>query len=295
MKEEDFVEHLFIATAHDYILFFTTKGKVYWLKVYNIPSASRLSRGKAIVNLLHISGEEKIAAMICVREFSKDRCLVMATKKGVVKKTNLNAYSNPRKAGIIAINIDEDDKLIDVGLVSSGDDVLLITNEGLSIRFKEKEARAMGRVARGVKGITLNKGDFVVDMEIIKNEEDTLLIVTENGYGKRTPFKQYRVQGRGGKGIITIKTTVRNGKVVSGKRITDQDDIMLITTSGKMVRTPGKGISIVGRNTQGVRVISLSDDDKLSSIAKIVKEESEEVEAENSEEERATLGSENKE
>jgi len=273
MKDADFVEHLFVGTAHDYILLFSSLGKVYWLKVYNVPSATRLSRGKAIVNLLPISQGEKITAMICVRAFNQEQALIMATKKGTVKKTNLSAFSNPRKGGIIAINIDEGDELINVGLVNKGNDILLVTNKGMSIRFPEKQAREMGRATRGVKGITLKDDDLVVDMEIIEREEDTLLIISENGYGKRTYFSQYRTQGRGGKGIITMKTTERNGKVVSGKIITDEYDLMLITTSGKMVRTPGKGISVIGRNTQGVRIIALEKGDSLSSIARIAIDE----------------------
>lgn len=275
MKDEDFVEHLFMATAHDYILFFTNMGKVHWLKVYNIPSANRTSRGKAIVNMLQLEKDEKISSMLCLKDFTDTQSIVMATRKGIIKKTNLSAFSNPRKAGIIAINIDVDDELINVELVGAGSNIILVTRNGLSIRFAEDTIREIGRVARGVKGITLKDGDSVVDMAIVDEEHEgaALLVLCENGHGKRTKFDEYRVQNRGGKGIISIKTTERNGKVVGAKTIIGNEDIMMITTQGKMVRTGVEGISEVGRNTQGVRVIKLYEGDKLSSVIRIPKQE----------------------
>lgn len=266
-REEDFVEHLFMASTHDYILFFTDRGKVYWLKVYEIPQAGRTAKGRAIINLVQIGKAEKIAAMIRVKEFDGNRNVILASEKGIIKKTKLSQFSNPRRAGIIAMNVDKGDRLI-VAKVSSGkDDALMVTRSGKSIRFSESQVRPMGRSTRGVKGITLGKNDRVVTLEIV-NDRATLFIATENGYGKRTEYGQYRKQSRGGKGIIAIRTTKKNGLVVGALSIRESEEIMMITEMGKMVRASVSEVRIIGRATQGVRIITLSDKkDKLVSIA----------------------------
>jgi DNA gyrase subunit A len=271
-RQEDFVKHLFTASTHDYLLFFTNKGRCYWLKVYEIPPAGRLARGKAIVNLLQISNDEKIAALIRVKDFDGDHHLLMATQKGILKKTPLSAYSNPRSGGIIAISIDPDDNLIDVKLTSGIDHIVLVTRLGQSIRIDEASVRPMGRAARGVKGITLGKtGDALVGMEVV-HELATLLVVCENGYGKRTSFEEFRAQGRGGKGVIAIKTSQRNGPVVCVLSVREGTDIIIMTAEGKMMRTPVSQIRAIGRNTQGVRIISLSEGDRVVDVARSVAE-----------------------
>lgn len=277
-KEEDYVEHLFSASTHDYILFFTRDGMVHWLKVYEIPEAGRQSKGKAIVNLLGISPQSGIAAMLRVKEFDDQHNIIMVTRKGIVKKTNLEAYSRPRKGGIRAINIDEDDILITVRMSTGHDEILLATREGMSIRFDEsQDVRETGRVTRGVKGITLHPGDEVIGMEIVE-DQSTILVISENGYGKRTRFDQYRTQARGGKGVITIKTNERNGCVVGIMRVDDEDEIMLISTFGKTIRMKVRDISVIGRNTQGVRLINLSEEDKLVGVTRVFATEGEEEE-----------------
>lgn len=271
-KEEDYVEHVFTAFTHDFILFFTEKGRVHWKKVYEVPEAGRAARGKAIVNLLDIATEEKIAAMIRVREFSDKQHLVFATENGIVKKTNLAEFSNPRSGGIIAIEIEEGDRLIGVKLTSGQDDIMLITQEGMSIRFHEGQLRDQGRATIGVRGITLRKGDRVESIEVVEPNA-TLLVITENGYGKRTAFDEYRVQNRGGIGVITIKTSERNGKVVGAHSVHDHDAIMLITQGGQMIRMPVADIRTISRNTQGVRLINLEPGDKLVSATSVEPEE----------------------
>jgi len=261
-KDEDYVEHLFVASTHDYILFFTSAGRVYWEKVYEIPEASRISRGKAIVNLLNITSDERIAAMIRVREFTEDKHLVMATVKGVIKKTNLSAYGNPRKDGVIAIEIDEGDTLIGVKLTSGKNEIIMATRQGMSIRFEESALRDQGRATRGVKGITLRENDKVESLEIV-DPAATFLACTENGYGKRTGFDEYRLQGRGGRGIMTIRCSERNGAVVGAHSVYEKDALMLITAHGKMIRMPVSDIRVISRATQGVRLISLDEGDKL--------------------------------
>jgi DNA gyrase subunit A len=261
-RDEDFVEHLFIARTHDYILFFTASGRVHWEKVYEIPEAARTARGKAIVNLLSMDGEEKIAAMIRVREFPEDRHLVMATAKGVVKKTRLAAFRHPRSGGIIAINIDPDDRLIGVRLTEGDNEILLATRGGMSIRFHERELRDLGRATRGVKGIALAPDDVVETVEVA-NVEATFLTCTENGYGKRTSFDEYRVQSRGGRGVKTIRTSERNGPVIGAHAVLDSDSLMLITANGKMIRQAVADLRVIGRATQGVRLINLDEGDKL--------------------------------
>ncbi len=275
MQEEDFVEHLFIASTHDYILFFTDKGMAQWLKVYDIPEAGRASKGKAIINLLAIASGEKISAFVPVREFKEGFFLMMATKNGLIKKTALAAYSNPRKGGIIGIGLEKDDALIEVEMTCGHDELLIATREGKAIRFKEEQVRDMGRAAKGVRGIKLGKKDSVIAMEVV-NPDQTVLTITGQGFGKRTDFKEYRLQSRGGKGIINIKVTGKNGEAVGLTTVSDKDELMLITEKGMIVRAPVKGIRATGRSTQGVRLIKLDAGDKLSSVAKIVPEEAEE-------------------
>ncbi len=269
-KEEDYVEHVFMASTHDYILFFTERGRVHWQKVYEIPEGGRATRGKAIVNLLQIGSDEKIAAMIRVREFSEDQHLVMATDRGVVKKTNLSAFARPRAGGINGIAIDEGDKLIGVKLTGGDDELMLITRYGMSIRFHEKQLRDQGRTTRGVRGITLAKDnqDAVESIEVVESDH-TLLAITEHGYGKRTRFEEYPTQGRGGKGVITIRTTARNGVVVGAHSVNDNDALMLITEYGQMIRISVGDIRTISRNTQGVRLIALSEGDKLVSATPV--------------------------
>jgi len=282
-RQEDFVKHLFTASTHDYLLFFTTEGRCYWLKVYAIPPAGRLARGKAIVNLLQMPSGEKIAALIRVKDFDGEQNVMMATQKGILKKTPLSAYSNPRSGGIIALRVDAGDSLIEVKLTSGHDELVLVTRHGQSIRIEETDVRPTGRATRGVKGITLGKsGDAVVGMEVVE-EHATLLVLCENGYGKRTAFEEFRVQRRRGKGIIAIKASKRNGPVVGVLSARDGDDIMVITAEGKMMRTPVSQIRIISRNTQGVRIISLSEGDRVGDVAKTAPEteESEEIAEEN--------------
>jgi len=277
-KEEDFVEQLFIASTKDYLMFFTDAGRVYWLKVYEIPEGGRATRGKAIVNLLNLSAGEKISAILAVKEFSEDKFIMMATRQGVVKKTPLVEYSNIRSGGIIAVNLDEGDKLITVALTDGKQDVLLASKNGKSIRFREEDARPMGRVTRGVRGMTLEDDDVVIGMEIVNDlTGSTLFTVTENGFGKRTELTEYRRQSRGGKGVITIKTTERNGCVVDIKQVTDENDLMLITDQGKIIRMPVAGFSVIGRNTQGVRLMVTEENERIVAVARLAeKEESDE-------------------
>jgi DNA gyrase subunit A len=279
-KEGDFIEHLFVASTHDYLLIFTNRGRCYWLRVYDVPSMSRQSKGRNIVNLLNL-GDQKIASVINVSKFDQESAegeeqqLVMATKNGLVKKTRLSAYSNPRSTGVIAINLDPNDDLIGVSLTTGKDQILLGTRDGMTIRFEEKQVRSMGRASRGVKGIKLGPGDTVVGMVIIE-EKAALLTVCENGYGKRTGFDSYRSQSRGGIGLKNIKTSERNGKVVSLKAVQSKDDLMLITAKGMVIRTGLGEIRSIGRNTQGVRLIKLKSDDKLVAAEKIAAEDLEE-------------------
>ena len=271
-KEEDFVETLFVASTHDYVLIFTNKGKVYWLRVYEIPEAGRAARGKAIVNLVNLSPGESIAAILPVSGFEGGKYVVMATKKGVVKKTDLSAYSHPRTDGIIAAVIDQGDSVIDAKLTDGSKEIFLGTKNGLAIRFKEDAVRAMGRVSHGVRGMGLEKDDEVVGMEILSGDA-TILTITENGYGKRTNSSEYRIQGRGGKGIITIKTSERNGSVVGLKQVTNEDNLMMITSTGKIIRIAISNISVIGRNTQGVRLINIDKDEKVVGVARLAEKE----------------------
>ncbi len=271
-KETDFVEEIFTANTHDSVLFFTNKGKVHWIKVYQIPEAGRYAKGTAIVNMLELGKSEKITACIPIKEFKKDNYLFFVTKTGTVKKTSLDEFSKPRKGGIRALGLTEDDELIHVGLTDGNKKIIIATEQGMAVHFDEKDARPMGRTARGVIGIKLKKGDNVVGA-VVAEENKTLLTVTEKGYGKRTPISDYRLISRGGVGVINIKITEKNGKAVTIKSVADDDEIILISQQGIIIRTAAKGISIVGRSTQGVRVMRLSAQDKLVAAAKIAKEE----------------------
>src|SRR3954451_6138837 len=314
--EEDPVEHLFVTSTHDFLLFFTNKGKVYWQKVYNLPQLSRESKGRAVVNLLNLSEDEKIADCRAVRDFEKpDHYMMMATRKGLVKKTELKAYSRPLKSGIIAIKLKEDDELVDVAITKTGDELVLATAGGMAIRFNEADARPMGRNTSGVKGITLSKDDHLVGM-VVADPDATLLTACLNGYGKRTPFGpnaspdevepeaaetsaepgtdadeaeeegstssscRYRTQRRGGKGLRDIKTTERNGPVIGIVRVRDDDELMMMTARGKIQRVKVSDFNPIGRNTQGVRIMSLDESDSLAAIVCVPTEEREEVEAE---------------
>jgi DNA gyrase subunit A len=271
IKDEDFVETLITASTHDTLLFFTDAGKVFWLKVHEIPEASRAAKGKALVNLLALAGNEKVTATLAVKDYPDDRFVVMATKKGLVKKTELSAYSNPRQGGIIALGLEDGDKLIGVQVTDGQREILLGTKQGITIRFSESEVRPMGRTAYGVKGITLEEGNEVIGMETITPDSTTaILTVTEGGYGKRTPVGEYRVQGRGGKGIISVKTTERNGLAVGFLQVRDSDEIMLMAAQGKVLRCKVGDIREIGRNTQGVRILDLEgDDDRVVAVARL--------------------------
>ncbi len=266
--EEDFVEHLFVASTHEYILLFTNQGRVYWLKVYEIPEASRSSRGKAIVNLVRLQSGENVEAMIPVKEFSEDRFLVMGTERGLVKRIRLTAFSNPRAGGIIALTLSPDDNLIQVLEAQANQELFLATYLGKSIRFKVKEIREIGRSGKGVRGISLKPKDKVVGMQI-GDVGQSLLTVTTKGFGKRTKLSEYRTQSRGGQGTINIKTTERNGKVVNIMTVSDGDELMMITSSGTIIRTSLKHISLIGRHAQGVRVIKMSPTDSVSAVARL--------------------------
>ncbi len=314
LEEEDPVEHLFVASTHDYLLFFTNQGKVYWQKVYEIPQMSRESKGRALVNLLNLTPEEKIMDCLAIRDFDlPDHYLIMATKKGVVKKTDLEQYSRPKKGGIIAIKLREDDQLVDVVLCKANDQILLATAGGMAIRFPESHARSMGRNTSGVKGISLKRGDELVGM-VVADPNATLLTACEFGYGKRTSFgpgdemagkemepledelnedgsprevaevpettepeeaddissaNRYRTQRRGGKGVIDIKTSKRNGRVIGITPVTDDDELMMMTSRGKIQRVAAKDVSVIGRNTQGVRIMSMDEGDTLIAIVRV--------------------------
>ncbi len=273
-KEEDWVEQIFLASTHDYLMFFTQNGQCYWLKVHEIPQGSRGSRGKPIVNLINIRPGEKIASLVPVREFSHDRSLIFATRKGVVKKTALSAYGNPRVVGINAMNVLEGDELISVQLTDGACDVVLATREGMAIRFREDDVREMGRATTGVRGITLEAGDEVIGMVVMK-EGNTLLVITEKGMGKRTGIEAYRQQRRGGKGVINVRTTDKTGRVVAIKEVVPGDELMVITREGIVNRQSVDGIRVIGRNTQGVRLINLSGKDVVMDVARVVNEDRE--------------------
>ncbi|MBL7012784.1 MAG: DNA gyrase subunit A [Candidatus Marinimicrobia bacterium] len=272
-KDEDFVEHLFIANTHNYMLFFTDQGKCYWLKVYDIPQGGRATRGRAIVNLIGCDTGEKIKAFVSVKEFDENHYIVMATKKGIVKKTVLSAYGNPRKGGIYAIEVREGDELIEARITNGDHDILLGTYEGKSIRFSEGNIRPSGRKTMGVKGITLSSStDYVVGMLVVKRE-GTILVATDKGYGKRTDVIQYRTQTRGGKGVLTMRCTDKTGKMVKIMEVVDSDDLIVITNSGVLMRQPVSAIRTIGRVTQGVRLVKLDAGASISTITRVISEE----------------------
>ena len=279
MKEEDFVEHLFIASTHEYILFFTNKGKVYWLKVYEIPQAGRAARGKAVINLLQLEQGETISSYVRVKEFKEGKFLVMATKNGLIKKTDLMAYSNPRKGGIIGITVEKDDELIKVKWTEGNQDIFIATEQGKAIRFSESQVRDMGRSAMGVRGIRLGKKDKVIAMEIVVPTA-TILTVTAQGFAKRTSADEYRKQSRGGKGIKNVNVTKKNGEAVGLKMVNEDDELMVITQKGMIVRCPVKDVRATGRSAQGVRIIKLDSGDGVASIARVSPEEREENQTE---------------
>ena len=271
-REEDFIEHLFTASTHDYILFFTDRGKCHWLRVHEIPQAGKATRGRALINLLRVDQGEKVQAYIAVRDYAEDLYITMATSKGLVKKTALTAYSRPMKGGIFAIDIRDDDHLIDAQITTGENDIILGTRNGMSIRFSETRIRATGRKTMGVKGIEMkNDTDHVVGMIVVRRE-GTVLAVSEHGYGKRTEVINYRVQNRAGKGIITIKTTPKVGHMVSLLEVVDSDDLMIITSRGVLIRQPVSSIRSIGRNTQGVKLIRLDDGDSIAAVTRVKEE-----------------------
>ena len=273
-KEEDWIEHLFIASTHDYLMFFTNTGQVYWLKVHEIPQGGRASRGKPVVNCISIKPDEHVAATVAVREFSAEQHLIFATKNGTVKKTSLAEYGNVRSTGIRAINIEDGDELIDVQICDGASDIVLATADGMSIRFHHGDVREMGRVATGVKGIELEGQDAVIGMVVIRRDA-TLLVVSEKGFGKRSELSDYRVQKRGGKGIITLKKTDKTGALVKLLEVQPEDELMLITKHGVIIRQPVGGIRVISRNTQGVKVMNLDGGDTVVDVARVVKEDEE--------------------
>ena len=273
-KAEDFVTNLFIASTHDYMLVFSNKGQLYWVKVHQIPQGGRASRGKAIVNLCNMSSDEKIAAILPVAKFDPDKFIIFATKNGVVKKTDLASYSNVRTTGIKAILIDDDDEIVDVRLTDGNQHVLLSTRHGKAIRFEETDVRPTGRATRGMKGIELSEGDQVVSMEVL-TEGASLLTVTEKGKGKRSAMEDYRIQKRGGRGIITIKTTERNGYVAQVLQVVEDDDVMLMTDTGIIIRMKVKGVKVQGRNTQGFSLIRVDPTEHVIGAVRLAEQEEE--------------------
>jgi DNA gyrase subunit A len=272
LKADDWVEHLFIAGTHDYLMFFANTGQAYWLKVHEIPPASRAARGKPIVHCLGMKPNEQITALVRVKEFAESECLIFATRLGTVKKTLLSEYANVRANGIRAINIDDGDELIDVQVCDANSDIILATTQGMSIRFHQGDVREMGRATTGVKGIELDKTDAVIGMVVVRRDS-TILVVSEHGYGKRSELSEYRVQRRGGKGIITFKVTDKTGPLVALKEVLPDDELMMITKHGVIIRVPVEGIRVIGRNTQGVRVMNLESGDAVQDVARVVKED----------------------
>ena len=279
-SDDDFVSDMFVASTHAYLLVFTNKGKLHWLKVYDLPEAGRTARGRAIVNILNLGDDEKVSAVRAVREFAEDRYLTMLTRRGVIKRVDLMAFSNVRKGGIIAANLDEGDSLVGVLLTEGTSDILITTKNGISIRFGEQDVRSMGRTARGVRGINLEEGDEVVSLDQVRSDNIPgdlaasadlgLLTVCENGFGKRTAMSEYRCQGRGGKGVIDIKTNDRNGLVIGTCIVRDNDDVMMVTNAGKIIRVKASGISLIGRNTMGVNLVSTTEGEKVVAVARVI-------------------------
>jgi DNA gyrase subunit A len=275
MREEDFVEHIFVASTHSYILFFTDRGQVHWLKVHELPQMSRAARGKAIVNMLSLARGEEITAFLPVREFISGYYVVMATKKGIIKKTDLKAFANPRAGGIIALGLDQGDRLIKAALTDGSRHLLLTSNHGQGIRFREADVRPMGRTARGVRGINLSENDEVVGMEVV-NDAAYLLTVTERGFGKRTSMKEYNPIGRGGKGVRAVKISSKAGNLVGTLQVGSEEEIMVITNRGRLIRMAVSGVSVYSRSSQGVKLIGMSDSqERVVSVALIQEEEEE--------------------
>ena len=267
-KDEDWVENIFVATTHQYLLVLTDGGQCHWLKTYRVPNAARAAKGRPIVNLINIAPGDRVNAVVPVREFSENHFLVMCTNKGIVKKTPLTEFSRPRQAGIRAINLLPDERLVAVKVSDGGQNLVLASGNGMAIRFSEEDIRPMGRTARGAQGIALDEGEEVVGMVSVTTGA-TLLSVTRNGYGKRTPLDDYRLQRRGGRGLITIKTTRRNGPLVDIREVDDNEELMVITRNGIIIRMSVRDISTLGRNTQGVRIISLKGDDHVVGLARV--------------------------
>jgi DNA gyrase subunit A len=274
-KEDDFVDRMFIANTHDYILCFSNRGRVYWLKVYNVPQGSRNSRGKPIVNLVPLVDNEKITAILPVKEFTENQFVFMATAFGTVKKTPLSEFSRPRPSGIIAVDLDDGDSLIGVALTDGTHDVMLFSSGGKAVRFDENDVRPMGRNAHGVRGMMLDKKQRVISMLVAEDEAQSVLTATENGYGKRTPIVEYTRHGRGTKGMIAIQQTERNGQVVAAALVHPHDEVMLISTGGVLIRTPVKSIREMSRSTQGVTLINLDDGEKLAGLERVVETDDE--------------------
>jgi DNA gyrase subunit A len=269
-REDDFVEHLFVASTHEYILFLTDRGRLYWLKVHEVPEGGRTARGKAIVNLLPLEKGEQVCAFVPVKVFTEDHFLVMATRNGTIKKTFLTEFSRPRRSGIIALSLDEGDTLIGASVTDGSHDILLAKTGGKAIRFRESDVRAMGRNARGVRGVELEGDEHVVGMVCVKGESSSILVVTSKGYGKRTVLDDYRITGRGGKGIYTVKATERNGRLISIKEVSPTDEVMLISRNGIVIRLSVENVAEIGRNTQGVRLMKPGEDDEVVSVARVV-------------------------
>jgi DNA gyrase subunit A len=275
-KEDDFIEHMFIASTHDYIMFFTDRGRCYWLKVHEIPEAGRTARGKSIVNLIEKQNDENVASYVPVKGFDENHFIAMITEKGLVKKTSLVEFSNVRRNGIAAITLQKGDSVIDVKLTDGKQDIVIGTYNGMAIRFNEQEARAVGRISMGVRGIKLNKNDKVIGSVVVKRQSTSILVVAENGYGKRSELDEYRVSHRGGKGVITIRVTEKTGRMVAIKEVLENDDIVVVTSQGVVIRQPAETIRVAGRNTQGVRLIRLDEGDKIADTAVAPAEEEKE-------------------
>jgi DNA gyrase subunit A len=274
-KEEDVVERLFIASTHDYVLIFTNAGRLYWLKVYQIPQAGRMAKGKPIVNLINIGPDERVAAVLPVRSFEEGQAVIMATRAGIVKKTDLTAYSNPRSGGIIALSIDEGDELVDVKLTGGDQDVFLATRKGKAIRFKEDDIRTMGRTARGVRGISMDSDDAVIGMDIPR-EGNAIVTVSEKGCGKRTAVSEYRLQKRGGKGMINLRIVPKGGLVADILQVTGEEDLLLMSNSGKIIRMKVEDVPLIHRVTQGVKLIELDAEEQLVGMTSAEREVREE-------------------
>ncbi len=274
-KDEDFIEHMFIASTHQYIMFFTDKGKCYWLKVHELPEGGRATRGRSILNLIEKEKDEKITAFVSVKEFGDDRFIMMVTEQGTIKKTVLSAYSNVRRGGINAINLVEGDRLVEVKLTEGNNDIVIGTRRGMAIRFNEQNVRDMGRTATGVRGIRLDKNDIVIGAIVVRREA-TLLVVTDKGFGKRSSLSDYRITNRGGKGVITVRTGEKNGNLIAMMEVNDKDELVIISNKGMVIRQSVKDLRIMGRATQGVRVIRLNEGDSIADIAKVVIEDEEE-------------------